>query len=57
METLNKIKEITESLSVDTTKFFDTGNKSAGTRARKATQPIKNLCTELRKEILQESKK
>ena len=57
METLNKIKEITENLSVDTTKFFDTGNKSAGTRARKAAQQIKNLCTELRKEILQESKK
>ena len=57
METLNKIKEITENLSIDTTKFFDTGNKSAGTRARKAAQQIKNLCTELRKEILQESKK
>ena len=26
-------------------------------RARKAAQQIKNLCTELRKEILQESKK
>ena len=57
METLNKIKELTESLSVDAVKFFDSSNKSAGTRARKAAQQIKNLCTELRKEILQESKK
>ena len=37
METLEKIKEATELLSVDATKFFK-GNKSAGTRARKAAQ-------------------
>ena len=35
METLEKIKELTELLSVDATKFFK-GNKSAGTRARKS---------------------
>jgi hypothetical protein len=57
METLSKIKELIESMSVDTTKFFDSNNKSAGIRARKAAQDIKTLCQTLRKEILEESKK
>tara|TARA_B100000073_G_C23416176_1_gene445260 strand:+ start:437 stop:610 length:174 start_codon:yes stop_codon:yes gene_type:complete len=56
METLNKIKEIVENLSVDTTKFFDNGNKSAGIRARKNAQQVKNLCQDLRKEILEANK-
>jgi len=55
METLEKIKTLTEQLSVDTTKFF-VGNKSAGTRARKSAQELKALLQKLRGEIL-ESKK
>jgi hypothetical protein len=55
METLEKIKEITELLSVDTTKFYG-GNKSAGTRARKSAQELKELLQTLRKEILNHSK-
>jgi len=55
METLEKIKVLTEQLSVDTTKFFE-GNKSAGTRARKLAQELKTLMQQLRGEIL-ESKK
>ena len=55
METLEKIKEITELLSVDTTKFYG-GNKSAGTRARKSAQQLKDLLQTLRKEILNHSK-
>jgi len=56
METLNKIKELVENLSVDATKFFDNGNKSAGIRARKNAQQVKNLCQDLRKEILEANK-
>ena len=56
METLQKIKELTETLSVDTEKFYK-GNKSAGTRARKAAQEIKALLQQLRVEILEETKK
>ena len=56
METLEKIKELTELLSVDATKFFK-GNKSAGTRARKSAQDLKKLLDSLRKEILSERKK
>ena len=55
METLEKIKEMTELLSLDTTKFYK-GNKSAGTRARKTAQEIKALLQKLRGEILDHKK-
>lgn len=55
MDTLEKIKEMTELLSVDTTKFFK-GNKSAGTRARKTAQELKALLQQFRGEILSEKK-
>ena len=56
METIEKIKELTESLSIDTTKFHG-GNKSAGTRARGTAQELKELLQNFRKEILEERKK
>lgn len=56
METIEKIKTLTEELSVDATKFFK-GNNSAGTRARKLAQDLKNLLQILRTEILEERKK
>jgi hypothetical protein len=52
METVDKIKELTESLSVDAGKFYN-GNKSAGTRARKTAQELKVLLQQFRGEILQ----
>jgi hypothetical protein len=55
METLEQIKELTELLSVDSTKFFK-GNKSAGTRARKLSQEMKALLQTLRGEILENKK-
>ncbi len=56
METLEKIKELTEQLSVDVNKFYG-GNKSAGTRERKTSQDLKTLIQQLRGEILEERKK
>jgi hypothetical protein len=56
METLKQIKDLTETLSFDTEKFYK-GNKSAGTRARKTCQELKALLQQLRVEILEESKK
>ena len=56
MKTLETIKVLTETLSVDTTKFYE-GNKSAGVRARKGAQELKALLQELRKEILAEKNK
>lgn len=52
METVKKIKELTEVLSVEAEKFYK-GNKSAGTRARKAAQELKALLQEFRVEILE----
>ena len=52
METVEKIKELTELLSVDANKFYK-GNKSAGTRARKTAQELKALLQKLRGEILE----
>jgi hypothetical protein len=56
MDTLEKIKSLTETLTVETTKFYDKSNNSAGTRARKAAQELKELMQVLRKEILNHSK-
>lgn len=55
METLEQIKTLTEQLSVDASKFYN-GNKSAGTRARKAAQELKALLQKLRGEILEHKK-
>jgi hypothetical protein len=56
METVDKIKELTELLSVDAGKFYN-GNKSAGTRARKTAQELKALLQQFRGEILEDRKK
>jgi|694.fasta_scaffold116108_2 hypothetical protein len=56
METVEKIKELTESLSSDASKF-EKGNKSAGTRARKTAQELKALLQTFRGEILESRKK
>jgi len=57
MDTLTKIKELTEVLSYDSQKAIEKGNKSAATRARKTAQEIKNLLQDLRKEVLDATKK
>ena len=56
METLEKIKELTEALSVDASKLYK-GNKIAGTRARKSAQDLKSLLQKFRTEVLEHSKK
>jgi hypothetical protein len=55
METIEQIKNLTEQLGIDTNKFY-AGNKTAGTRARKTSQELRELLKKLRGEIL-ESKK
>jgi hypothetical protein len=57
MDTLKKIKDLVERMSVDTTKVFEKGNRSASIRARKYAQEIKELIPLYRKELLQEIKK
>lgn len=50
-KTLLEINEKVQLLNVDTDKFYS-GNKSAGTRARKYAQELKSLLQQLRGEIL-----
>lgn len=57
METLKKIKDLVEKMSVDTHKVFDKGNRSASIRARKHAQELKTLIGVYRKEILEEIKR
>ncbi len=57
MDTLKRIKDLVERMSVDTTKVFEKGNRSASIRARKYAQEIKELIPLYRKELLEEIKK
>ncbi len=57
METLKKIKDLVEKISVDTQKVFIKGNRSASIRARKHAQELKAMIGVYRKEILEEIKK
>jgi hypothetical protein len=56
METLNQIEEILNSIKEDATKFFEKGNKAAGTRVRKAMQEIKGLAQAVRTEVSEKNK-
>jgi hypothetical protein len=57
MDTLKKIKDLVEKMSVDTQKVFIKGNRSASIRARKHAQELKTLIGVYRKEILEEIKR
>ena len=57
METLGKIKDLVEKMSVDTHKVYDKGNRSASIRARKYAQQVKILISDFRREILDEIKR
>lgn len=55
MEKYQEMKELLASIEGDMEKFYKNGNKSAGTRIRKAMQDIKNKAQELRVHV-QETK-
>jgi hypothetical protein len=52
---LNSLKEQVSQLEAEAVKFYEKGNKSAGTRTRKLLQEIKATCQEGRTHV-QESK-
>jgi hypothetical protein len=56
MSHYDEMKALVESLGDDVDKFYNKGNKTAGTRARKTLQDIKTLAQTMRTEI-QDSKK
>jgi hypothetical protein len=57
METLEKIKSLVETISAESTKFYEKGNKTAGTRARTAAQELRELLKTFSGEILEARKK
>lgn len=51
MSRLDELKGIVAGIEDDMTKFYDKGNKAAGTRARKGLQELRKLSQEVRLEI------
>ena len=51
MSRYEELKNLVGSLESDMDKFYNKGNKTAGIRARKQLQDLKNLCQDIRIEI------
>lgn len=51
MSRIEEVKSLMAELEGDLEKFYDKGNKAAGTRARKQLQELKKLSQEIRLEI------
>jgi hypothetical protein len=57
MEKIEELAKLIAALNEDGEKFYDKGNKAAGSRLRKDLQVIRVKTQELRKAILDKSKK
>ena len=55
MEIIEKITELVDEIKMDSNKFYQKQNKSAGIRARKSAQELKQVLQELRMDILSKS--
>ncbi len=51
MKNFTKLKGLIASVEADAEKFYNGANSAAGTRVRKGMQDMKNLATEIRKEV------
>lgn len=51
MSRIDEVKNLMSELEVEMEKFYNKGNKAAGTRARKHLQDLKKLSQEIRLEI------
>ncbi|WP_186758213.1 histone H1 [Echinicola salinicaeni] len=51
MSRFSEVKELIDSLEQDFTKFYEQGNKAAGTRVRNGMQTIKTLAQDIRTEV------
>jgi hypothetical protein len=51
MSRYDEVKNLVEEMGEDMNKFYEKGNKAAGTRARKSLQELKKLAQEIRIEI------
>lgn len=46
-----QVKDLVDSLEADFAKFYENGNKAAGTRVRTGMQALKNLAQDIRAEV------
>lgn len=51
MSRLQELKDLVASFEKDFVKFYEKGNKSAGTRVRKAMNELKRKAQDVRKEV------
>lgn len=51
MSRYEQLKTLVESLEEDFGKFYEGGNKAAGTRVRKGMLELKNFAQDVRKEV------
>jgi hypothetical protein len=51
MSRFSELVDLVQSFEKDFIKFYDKGNKSAGTRVRKAMNELKRKAQEVRKEV------
>ena len=51
MSRVSELQTLVESVSSEMEKFYEKGNKAAGTRARKSLQDLKKLAQDIRLEI------
>lgn len=51
MSRLQELRDLVESFEKDFVKFYEKGNKSAGTRVRKNMNDLKRKAQEIRKEV------
>ena len=51
MSRIDDVKNLMSDLEEELSKFYDKGNKAAGTRARKQLQELKKLAQDIRVEI------
>lgn len=56
MDIYNQMVELLNEVEGDVQKYYDKGNKAAGTRIRKAMQSLKTLAQDQRVEISEKNK-
>ena len=47
----NQLKDLVAGMEDDFSKFYDTGNKAAGTRVRKGMQDLKKMAQDIRTDV------
>ena len=56
MEKIENLKTLIVEIEAEAEKFYDKGNKAAGTRLRKGLQEVKNISQEIRVDVSEKKK-